>query len=38
LAARYPNRIESIDMRYPNGLALRQRGQSAAATSLKKET
>lgn len=38
LAARFPNRIESIDMRYPNGLALRQRVQSATATSLKNET
>jgi cell division protein FtsQ len=38
LAARFPNRIESIDMRYPNGLALRQRGQSAPASSLKNET
>jgi cell division protein FtsQ len=38
LAARFPNRIESIDMRYPNGLALRQRGQIAPASSLKNET
>jgi len=26
LAARLPNRIESVDMRYPNGLALRAQG------------
>jgi cell division protein FtsQ len=29
LAARLPDRIESVDMRYPNGLALRARGLGA---------
>lgn len=38
LAARFSNRIESIDMRYPNGLALRQRGQSAPVNNMKNET
>ncbi len=36
LVARLQNRIESIDMRYPNGLALKAQGLTAGSDSKKK--
>lgn len=38
LVARLNNRIESIDMRYPNGLALQAQGLTAALDSKKSKT
>lgn len=37
LAAQLAGRIESVDMRYPNGLAYRMRGQSAPSAPATKE-
>ena len=36
LVARLQNRIESIDMRYPNGLALKAQGLTVGSDSKKK--
>jgi cell division protein FtsQ len=36
LVERLQNRIESIDMRYPNGLALKAQGLTAGLDSKKK--
>jgi cell division protein FtsQ len=38
LAAALPGRIDTIDMRYPNGLVLKRRSASATATHADNET
>ena len=37
LSAQLPGRIDTIDMRYPNGLAYRSRGQAASGAAESKE-